>query len=82
MFLSFHKLKAIMTYFFRNFGFKLIQNQFEKQMNSLPNYFITKPSFRETNSPLVVLGKKNLKFCQYTFNISLLALLWKPFEQT
>ena len=31
----------------------LVQNQFEKQMNSLPNWFKTKPGFSETNSPLV-----------------------------
>ena len=31
-------------------GFKRVQNEFEKQMNSLPNWFKTKPSFSETNS--------------------------------
>ena len=34
-------------------GFKLVQNQFEKQMNNLPNWFKTNPSFSETKSPYV-----------------------------
>ena len=33
-------------------SFKLVQNQFEKQLNNFQKWFKTKPSFRETNSPI------------------------------